>query len=48
MMRSGLSDEEVAGFIESAVLSRDKDGWEAEARNHERQSFYSSMATIGG
>ena len=48
MMRSGLSDAEMAGFILNAVQHRDSDGWAAEKRSIDNQPVFSSMATIGG
>ena len=48
MMRSGLTDEDITKFMINAVQLKEKDGWEAESMAKQRQSIFSSMATIGG
>ncbi|MES2374983.1 MAG: GTP 3',8-cyclase MoaA [Bacteroidota bacterium] len=48
LMRSGLSDEELAENLSNAFGHRVADGWEAERLRVEKTGVHESMATIGG
>jgi len=47
LVRSGLSDDDVATQLINAIQHRAKDGWEAERLRNEKP-VHESMATIGG
>jgi cyclic pyranopterin phosphate synthase len=47
LVRSGLSDDDIATHLNNAIQHRAKDGWEAE-RLRRQMPVHESMATIGG
>jgi molybdenum cofactor biosynthesis protein A len=48
LIRSGMSDPEIATHLLNAFGQRPADGWEAERQRIEKTGVHESMATIGG
>ncbi len=48
LLRSNLTDKDLAGALRAALGRRAKDGWEAELNRKTSSPVHESMATIGG
>lgn len=48
ILRKGTSDEELKKIIRSTILTKAKNGWEAERNRSNHEPVKESMATIGG